>query len=144
MLANFVKKISTVFLRNKPMTATKQSKERPATSARVPIPRDQLDSESQIQLEMLDNIDLLDTSKPLKYLRESIEFASYTFRGKFKFDGTKEEQQIPCSGYSIPITVLRPNGADGEWNNIMIYFHGGGWVWGSRETHMAFCEMICQ
>lgn len=112
----------------------------------LPIPRHELDQESQVQLDMLDKAGALDASMPIDFVRGVTELAAIKYRGDFDFTGTKEELEVSSSDNSaIPITVLRPSPShqDGAWSNIMVFFHGGGFVYGSRETHMAFCEMIC-
>jgi acetyl esterase len=42
---------------------------------------------------------------------------------------------------SIPIRVLRPSGD--EPKPTIVYFHGGGWVVGSIDTHLGHARRIC-
>jgi acetyl esterase/lipase len=47
---------------------------------------------------------------------------------------TVEEKTIQASGQSIPLTIVRPEGAKGELP-VFMFFHGGGWVLGDYPTH---------
>lgn len=44
------------------------------------------------------------------------------------------EKTIQAGGQSIPLTIVRPEGAKGELPAFM-FFHGGGWVLGDYPTH---------
>ena len=88
----------------------------------------------------------LDLSLPLDEIRALADRHDPKVRGKFVYPGTSEERNVPSVDngiqYEVPVTVLRPEG-DG-WKNVMVYFHGGGFVRGSRKSHMAICELISQ
>jgi acetyl esterase len=45
-----------------------------------------------------------------------------------------EDRKIPGATLEIPIRIVRPRGATGPLPVVM-YFHGGGWVLGDRDTH---------
>jgi len=47
---------------------------------------------------------------------------------------TVSEKTIQASGQSIPLTIVRPEGAKGELP-VFMFFHGGGWVLGDYPTH---------
>lgn len=117
----------------------------PSTCSSTATLKQELEPESRLQLELLDKVNEFDTNMPLKSIRKSIELASFKFRGDFTFNGSKEEHIIPSPGHGIPVTVLQPKPSHEHhaMKNVMVYFHGGGWTWGSRKTHMAFCEMVC-
>ena len=44
------------------------------------------------------------------------------------------EKTIQASGQSIPLTIVRPEGVQGELP-VFMFFHGGGWVLGDYATH---------
>lgn len=44
------------------------------------------------------------------------------------------EKTIQAGGQSIPLTIVRPEGAQGELP-VFMFFHGGGWVLGDYPTH---------
>lgn len=63
----------------------------------------------------------------------------------FEYDGPKladiQDRMIPVdSDYEIPIRIYRKS--DKENQPIIIYYHGGGWVIGSIETHDALCRWL--
>ena len=53
-----------------------------------------------------------------------------------------EDSVVPGPAGDIPIRIYRPAGA--EPKPIIVYFHGGGWVLGSLETHDAICRALAR
>jgi acetyl esterase/lipase len=47
---------------------------------------------------------------------------------------TVSEKTIQAGGQSIPLTIVRPEGAKGDLP-VFMFFHGGGWVLGDYPTH---------
>lgn len=47
---------------------------------------------------------------------------------------TVSEKTIKTDGESIPLTIVRPEGVQGELP-VFMFFHGGGWVLGDYPTH---------
>lgn len=47
---------------------------------------------------------------------------------------TISEKTIKADGQSIPLTIVRPEGVQGELP-VFMFFHGGGWVLGDYPTH---------
>jgi acetyl esterase len=45
---------------------------------------------------------------------------------------------IPAGGRFLPVRLYRPS--DQTNLPILVFLHGGGWVWGSLETHDAMCR----
>ncbi|WP_049921441.1 alpha/beta hydrolase [Halopiger djelfimassiliensis] len=52
-----------------------------------------------------------------------------------------EDRTIDGPGGDLPIRVYEP-GTDGSNRPLVVYFHGGGWVIGSIETHDATCRKL--
>jgi acetyl esterase len=52
-----------------------------------------------------------------------------------------EDRTIPCAGGKIPVRIYTPQ-ASGP-HPILAYFHGGGWVLGSLDTHDGVCRSLC-
>ncbi len=50
------------------------------------------------------------------------------------------DRRIPGPGGEIPIRIYTPNGTAPL--PLLVYFHGGGWVLGSLETHDATCRAL--
>lgn len=55
--------------------------------------------------------------------------------------GKVENLTVPGPGGPIPIRVYTPMGG-GTVQPAIIFFHGGGWVIGSLETHDALCRQL--
>ena len=47
---------------------------------------------------------------------------------------TVSEKTVKADGQSIPLTIVRPEGVQGELP-VFMFFHGGGWVLGDYPTH---------
>lgn len=53
-----------------------------------------------------------------------------------------EDTTMPGPGGPLPIRIYRPAGAAPK--PIIVYFHGGGWVLGSLDTHDATCRALAR
>jgi acetyl esterase len=54
-----------------------------------------------------------------------------------------EDFKIPHGPRSfIPIRIVRPAKTTSEKLPAIIYFHGGGWIWGNKETHDRFIREL--
>jgi acetyl esterase len=53
-----------------------------------------------------------------------------------------ENRAIPGPGGDIAIRIYRPDGEAGR--PILVYFHGGGWVVGSIESHDGVARFLCK
>lgn len=107
-----------------------------------------LEPESRSFVDYVNQLGGVDLTKSVEYLRETSEKSAQRLAGDYVFTGVKIEQNIPASengvAYTIPVTILKPRLDKEHWQNVMVYFHGGGWVWSSRATHMKLCEMIAE
>ena len=57
--------------------------------------------------------------------------------------GHVEEISIQGPGGKIPVRYYRPIGSElTRILPLLIYFHGGGWVVGDRDTHDVICRML--
>ncbi len=54
--------------------------------------------------------------------------------------GNVEDRGIPCPWGTLPLRVYTPAGA-GPFP-VLVYYHGGGWVTNSIETHDSLCRHI--
>lgn len=52
-----------------------------------------------------------------------------------------EDRRIPGPEQSILARLYRPK-SDGGRLPILVYFHGGGWVFGDIDTHDALCRIV--
>jgi acetyl esterase len=53
-----------------------------------------------------------------------------------------ESRTIPGPGAEIPLRIYTPEGA-GPFP-VLVYFHGGGWVIGSLDTHEGVCRQLAK
>lgn len=75
-------------------------------------------------------------------------------RGFFEMTGTAipagepielpsvEDRVIPGPGGDLPVRIYRPSDAPNL--PVLVYFHGGGWVIGSLETHDGTCRALAK
>ncbi|NHN59448.1 MULTISPECIES: alpha/beta hydrolase [Halorussus] len=97
------------------------------------------DPQIQAVLEQLDRLGMPDLSTlDPREARELFE--------EFRTSESSEEvaavtdRTIPGPGGELPIRVYEP---DGEGPHpVLVYFHGGGWVVGSIETHDGLCRRL--
>jgi acetyl esterase len=52
-----------------------------------------------------------------------------------------ENRRLPGPAGEIPVRLYVPEGA-GATSGALVYFHGGGWVIGSLETHDNLCRVL--
>jgi len=74
---------------------------------------------------------------PVAEARANMLDGSQTLKPMNAIDGVHEISAESPSGYSIPLRHYAPSS---EPSGVMMYFHGGGWVLGSRETHDVYCR----
>ncbi len=53
-----------------------------------------------------------------------------------------EDRTIPAPGGEIRIRIYSPHGSGPQ--PVLAYFHGGGWVLGSLDTHDGVCRSLCR
>jgi len=55
--------------------------------------------------------------------------------------GKSEDLEVKGPHGSIPLRIYTPEGATGSLP-VLVFYHGGGWVIGSRNSHDALCRSI--
>jgi acetyl esterase len=63
------------------------------------------------------------------------------WRGAKATDLSVRNETMMVSGASIGVRIYRPTGS-GPFP-VLLFFHGGGWVFGDLETHDALCRDLC-
>jgi acetyl esterase len=53
-----------------------------------------------------------------------------------------ENRAIPGPAGELPVRVYTPDAAAGGTAPAVVYYHGGGWVIGSPDTHDNFCKAL--
>lgn len=51
-----------------------------------------------------------------------------------------EDRTVPSAEGNVPVRIYRP---DGKAAGCLVYFHGGGFVMGSLDTHDHVCRELC-
>lgn len=57
-------------------------------------------------------------------------------------DVTVSQFEIPLPSASLPVRLFRP--AQASQPRLIVYFHGGGWVVGSTQTHHTVAALLAQ
>ncbi|MFF0143682.1 acetyl esterase [Amycolatopsis sulphurea] len=72
--------------------------------------------------------------REIEAARAEMENGQQVINGK-RLDGVvTREVSIPSDGAALPATFYTPAGP-AEPSGMLVFYHGGGWVVGSRETH---------
>jgi acetyl esterase len=99
-----------------------------------------LDPQAQ---ELLDQLNALGvrplSSMPVAEARRMMEVMA-SMRGEPVPIQSAVDRRIPGPGGEIPVRVYTPAGS-GPWP-LLVYFHGGGWVLGSLDTHDSICREL--
>jgi acetyl esterase/lipase len=75
-------------------------------------------------------------------MRERFRRLMLLVGGKKAAIGRIEDGELPGDAGPLPFRVYTPRGCDGERLPGLVYFHGGGGVFGSIETHDGLCRML--
>ncbi|UJR24522.1 hypothetical protein I4U23_005897 [Adineta vaga] len=79
------------------------------------------------------------TVEIMRELIENVhEIGNEKLQGTFK--GTLEEKIIKTKSTDIPISIYTPT--DVNKDKLVIFFHGGGWVTGSRKSHQTIVNKV--
>jgi len=68
-------------------------------------------------------------------------FAQLFGAAKIPLDDVSD-RTIPGPRNGIPVRIYRPSRQSPEPLPVLIYFHGGGWVQGSLDTHDSICRRL--
>jgi acetyl esterase len=99
-----------------------------------------IDPQSKAVLELVDESILPSTAGlSVESGRTSLE-EFFTVR-EVEPVGTISEFSIPGSESDIPLRVYAPDG--NRPHPALLYYHGGGWVRGSLDTHDSICRILC-
>ncbi|MDQ6944071.1 MAG: alpha/beta hydrolase, partial [Candidatus Eremiobacteraeota bacterium] len=82
-------------------------------------------------------------SMPLADARALFEESFTRLGGPPVAVGRVEEVEAPGPRGPIPVRVYTPEGAVGP-RPLFVYFHGGGWVNGSRDSYDAVCRQLTE
>ena len=77
---------------------------------------------------------------PLRAFRKTYDDYDKLLGSGTRADVSVEELMVPVGQHQIPIRIYRPKGA--QPTLTMVYFHGGGYVIGSLDSHHGFCNLL--
>ncbi|KAI9493375.1 Alpha/Beta hydrolase protein [Zychaea mexicana] len=58
-------------------------------------------------------------------------------------DVIEQDKTVTHDGTEIRLTLFRPPGTENDVLPVVVYYHGGGWVFGSKHTHGKVIRDIC-
>jgi acetyl esterase len=58
--------------------------------------------------------------------------------------GAVEDRHIAGPAGPIPVRIYTPQAVGARPTPALVYFHGGGWVRGSIESHDSICRFLCK
>lgn len=104
---------------------------------------DRLDADVRASILTLNLIHPDDYSKqPVDKTREVVESSAYLGGGHVPSVGSVVEEHIR----DVRVRHYRPTGAASPEVELptLVYFHGGGWVVGSLDSHDSTCRWLCE
>ncbi|XP_062502553.1 ethyl acetate hydrolase-like [Corticium candelabrum] len=72
--------------------------------------------------------------------RSTTDFSKKFGSSLVEFKGTTRD--VTCSKLNVPVRIYQPDGPSKPV--LLIYFHGGGYCIGSRDTHHGLCQSLAQ
>ncbi|WP_430331082.1 alpha/beta hydrolase [Rhodococcus sp. ACT016] len=103
-----------------------------------------LDAEIQVMLRMLALLPDSDFEQlPLEQSRAQIDMESRLVSGRPIPMGSVETLFIPGPAGPVPARLFRPEGLASD-APLVVYFHGGGFVLGSLDSHDCLCRFLAQ
>ncbi|GAB2665413.1 alpha/beta hydrolase [Prescottella soli] len=103
-----------------------------------------LDTEIQVMLKMLALLPDSDFEQlPLEQSRAQIDMESRLVSGRPLPMSSVEALSIPGPAGPIPARMFRPEGLPSS-APLVVYFHGGGFVLGSLDSHDSLCRFLAR
>jgi acetyl esterase len=102
-----------------------------------------LDPHAKKLLEMLNAVGAADLSRMApQEMREGFERLAGVVGVNDVAVDAAEDRSLPGPGGPIPVRVYAPRGSGAATLPGLIYFHGGGGVFGSIASHDSFCRVL--
>lgn len=77
---------------------------------------------------------------PARQMRRAYDSYDRFFGSGSRGDVSTEDRSIPVNGHEIGIRIYRPTAL--KPTLTMVYFHGGGYMIGSLNSHHGFCSLL--
>lgn len=104
----------------------------------------QLDPEVRALLQLAANSDLPELhTLPPNECRSQYRRMMTAVGGDSVPVGVVVNKFIPGPGGNIPVRMYRPAGEAEGLLPVLVYFHGGGWVFGDLDSHDHVCRRLC-
>ena len=100
-----------------------------------------LDTDTQVYLESLAGLPGVEALS-VEDVRAATEARAPELFGPVDEVASTEDRAIPGPNGPIRIRIYRPAGVEGVLPGL-VYFHGGGWVIGSIDTHDGVARALC-
>ena len=100
-----------------------------------------LDADTQVYLDSLVGLPGVE-ALPVEEIRAATEARAPELFGPVDEVASTEDRAVPGPTGPIRIRIYRPPGAEGVLPGL-VYFHGGGWVIGSIDTHDGVARALC-
>lgn len=123
-----------------PLTAARRLAGRPHVVDGAP-----LDPQIQLGLRILSRLagpDMVDLS--VEHARLLVEQEAWIFGGPQAHVGQTRDLVIPGPDGGVPARLHRPAGRHTDTLPLLIWFHGGGWVVGSIDSHEPVARALCR
>ena len=78
---------------------------------------------------------------PIAEARRNAEVGAAFLGGEPEHVGLVRDRTIPGPGGPISVRVYQPDGYGPH--GVLVYFHGGGYVMCSIDTHDTLCRQLC-
>lgn len=106
---------------------------------------DDLHPQTRAVLEAMASLNLQPPHQlPVAQAREQFKLARAAFVAPAQQVASVKDLSVPGPGGDIPVRLYRPSvSRPDERLPVLVYFHGGGWVFGDLDTHDPLCREVC-
>jgi acetyl esterase len=81
---------------------------------------------------------------PVEQARAQFKRSRAIFLAPAQAVASVADRTVPGPGWDIPVRMYRPMGSDPAAQlPALVFFHGGGWVFGDLDSHDSLCRELC-
>lgn len=100
-----------------------------------------LDPNTQLLLRLMRLAGLPAEELPVEQGRRAIEVGAAAVTGRLPI-GSVEDRTVPGPAGQVPIRLYTPRAH--EQGAMLVYLHGGGWTYGSLDSHDGVCRLLAE